>query len=215
MKLLRTLFVLLLIAWALATLGFVAWLRERYGRGGPIPVSQAGTLLNPLRRLVMPARETLDFIGVSAGQTVLELGPGPGYYTIEASRLVGGTGRLVCLDLQPGMLDLLAPRLAENGVTNCATVVADATRLPLSDRCVDLAYLITVLGEVPDRPSALAELRRVVKPGGTLAFGESLGDPDYVFQATLRDLCRVLGFEEMACRRDMMGYTMRFRAPGE
>ena len=124
--------------------------------------------------------------------------------------MVGDTGRVLCLDLQPGMLDLLGPRLAQNGATNADMVVADATRLPLAEGSVDLAFLITVLGEVPDRPAALAELRRVLKPGGILAFGESLGDPDYVFQATLRDLCRIVGFEETACRRDMMGYTMSF-----
>ena len=173
MRALRLLFVVLLVIWALLTFAFVVWIRERYGRGGPIPVSQAGTLLSPLRRFIMPVRATLDFLGIRGGQTVLELGPGPGYYTVEASRLVGDTGRVLCLDLQRGMLDLLRPRLSENGVTNADMVIADATRLPLADGSVDLAFLITVLGEVPDRPAALAALRRVLKPGGTLAFGES------------------------------------------
>jgi ubiquinone/menaquinone biosynthesis C-methylase UbiE len=160
----------------------------------------------------MPSRKTLEFIGLRPGMTVLELGPGPGYYTIEASRLVSPNGRVLCLDLQPGMLELLAPRLANSAVANAEMAVADATQLPVADGSVDLAFLITVLGEVPEPEAALAELRRVLKPGGVLAFGESLGDPDYVFQGTLRRLCQTAGFEETGTRRDIMGYTMCFRA---
>ena len=78
--------------------------------------------------------------------------------------MVGASGRVLCLDLQPGMLQLLAPRLEANAVTNAEPVVADATRLPLADGCVDLAFLITVLGEMFYRTAALAELRRVLRP---------------------------------------------------
>ena len=213
MRPLRAAFFVLLVLWALVTLYVVVWLRERYGRGGPIPVRQAPMLLHPLRNRFMPARKTLGRMGLRAGQTVLELGPGPGYYTIEASRMVGESGRILCVDLQPGMLELLARRLSENAVANAEMIVADATRLPLADACVDLAFLVTVLGEVPDRPAALAELRRVLKPGGTLAFTETLGDPDYVFQGSLRDLGRAMGFQEVSCDPEFLGYTMCFRAP--
>ena len=68
MRALRLLFVVALVLWAIVTFCVVAWLRERYGRGGPIPVSQAGTLLIPLRRFIMPVLQTLEFIGLREGR---------------------------------------------------------------------------------------------------------------------------------------------------
>jgi SAM-dependent methyltransferase len=218
-RLLRRLLTLGLVFWAVASaaaLIFVRlWLRERHGRGGPIPASQAGTLLHPLRRRIHPPKEMLAWFGVQAGQTVLELGPGPGYFTIEAGRCAGEEGRVLCVDIQREMLDALRARLRAHGIANAHPVLGDATRLPLKDGSVDLAYLVTVLGEVPDRPAALAELRRVLRPGGALAFAETLTDPDYVFRDTLRDLCRSAGFAFDGERRLLLGYMMRFRKPGE
>lgn len=72
---------------------------------------------------------------------------------------------------------------------------------------------MAVLGEIGDRPAALKELRRVLKPGGVLSLTETLTDPDYVFQGTLRDLCRAIGFKELECSREITGYTMVFAAP--
>ena len=203
----------LVALWALLSLYVFVWIRERYGRGGPIPVSQAGTLLHPLRGWLQPVRPILDKFGLERGATVLELGPGPGYFSVEAARIVGPGGRIICLDIQPGMLQMLAGRLEEASVTNAQPLVGDATRLPLADGSVDAAYLVTVLGEIPDRVQALRELQRVLKPGGVLSFSESLTDPDYVFQASLRDLCRAMGFRELSCSGERLGYTMTFAPP--
>ncbi|MFH1833750.1 MAG: class I SAM-dependent methyltransferase [bacterium] len=144
---------------------------------------------------------------------MLELGPGPGYFTVEASRMVSAEGRVVCLDIQPEMITLLRGRLDEKQVANAHPLVGDATSLPLADGSVDVAVMVTVLGEIPDRPSALAELRRVLKPGGALSISENLSDPDYQLEASVRDLCRASGFEELDCSREVMGYTMCFAAP--
>ncbi|MDO8616761.1 MAG: methyltransferase domain-containing protein [Dehalococcoidia bacterium] len=215
MRALKVLLAFALMVWALLTLLFVLMVRERYGRGGPIPVSQGRALLHPLRRFLQPVRPTLQTFGLKPGETVLELGPGPGYFTLEASRMVGAGGRVLCLDLQRGMLELLRQRLAENEIANAHTVVAEAARLPLADGCVDAAFLVAVLGEIPDRPAALLELRRVLKRGGLLSFAETLTDPDYVFQRELRDLCRATGFEPLETSGQPLGYRMTFRvAPG-
>lgn len=190
--------------------GVNAWLTERR-KGDFFPASQSRLLLNPMRNLIMPVTRTLERFEIGPGQTVLELGPGPGYYSIQASRMVGPSGRLLCLDLQRGMLDILSARLSEAGVA-AALVVADATRIPLADASVDCAFLVTVLGEVPDQDAALGELNRVLKSGGLLGFSESIGDPDIVFPGKLRTICRRHGFEEVAHYGSPLGYTAVFRA---
>jgi SAM-dependent methyltransferase len=208
----RLLFVVLAI-WGLLSIYVFVWFRDRYSGRGPMPFTMRWILHTPLRRLVHPLRPMLAMFGLRPGTTVLELGPGNGYFSIEAARLLGTGGRLVCLDIQPPMLHDLRDRLAAAGVTNAHPVLGDAQRLPLADASVDTAFLVTVLGEIPDRPQALAELRRVLKPGGTLSITEHLTDADYQLEDTVRDLCRACGFVPGEHRRRFLGYTMNFAAP--
>jgi ubiquinone/menaquinone biosynthesis C-methylase UbiE len=195
---------------AFAATGIWLFLRERYGRNGPMPVSQALMQLSPQRRRMHRADETVRSFRLHEGDTVLELGPGPGYFSIEAAGVVGSTGHVLCVDLQPGMTRILQERLIEAHVTNAAPLVGEAGSLPLADGSVDAAYLVHVLGEIPDRPAALAELRRVIKPGGVLSILETLTDPDYQLEATVRDLCAASGFALIDHHRRRLGYTLTF-----
>jgi SAM-dependent methyltransferase len=213
MRTLRVILAFVFAALALLFIYVVGWFRDRYSGRGPMPYTMRWILHTPLRRLVHPVGPMLDRFGIRSGMTVLELGPGTGYFSIEAARLLGSGGRLVCLDIQSPMLHDLLGRLNTACVTNAHPVLGDAHRLPLADASVDVAFLVTVLGEIPDRPQALAELRRVLKPGGVLSITESLNDPDYQFEATVRDVCRACGFVPRDHRRGLLGYTMNFAAP--
>ena len=214
---LRVLEVIALV-WAAisALLALFAWLwvRERYGRGGPFPAKDAFSLLNPLRSWLQSVEPTLRTFRVQEGHTVLELGPGPGYFTLGASRAVGRAGRVICVDVQPAMLSILRQRLQDAQIANTRLVAGDAVRLPLADGCVDEAFLVAVLGEIPDRPRAVAELRRVMKAGGVLSVMETFTDCDYQLEDSVRDLCRAFGFEAIDQERRRLGYTLCFSAPG-
>ena len=198
---------------ALAAAGIYLWMRERHGRGGPFPARDAASLLNPLREWIQPSAATVRAFRLRPGDTVLELGPGPGYFTVEAGRAVGARGRVVCMDIQPGMLAALRGRLWHHGVTNARLLLGDATRLPLAAASVDAAFLVTVLGEIPDRPRALAELRRVMKPGGVLSILETMTDCDYQLEDSVRDLCGAYGFTVLDHQRQRTGYLLSFVAP--
>jgi SAM-dependent methyltransferase len=153
--------------------------RLNQGRGAPCPASLAWLVDNPIRRRYM--RPVLNRVGIRPGERVLELGPGPGAFTVEAARRVGPEGRLIAVDIQPQMIAQVEQRVREAGLTNVETHVANAYDLPLDDGSVDRAFLVTVLPEIPDQARALAELHRVLKPGGLLSITEEFFDPDYPF----------------------------------
>jgi ubiquinone/menaquinone biosynthesis C-methylase UbiE len=73
-------------------------------------------------------------------------------------------------------------------------------------------YLITVLGELPDRAAALAEVRRVLRPGGRLSVSEQLPDPDYITPRALRSELSTAGFIEDSTR-GLVVYTSTWRTP--
>lgn len=121
------------------------------------------------------------------GERVLEVGPGTGHYTLPVANWLSPGGRLDVLDLQQEMLDHTLRRAAEQGVENIEPSRGDAREMPYPDDSFDAAYLVTVLGEVPDQGAALRELRRVVKPDGRIVVGELFGDPHMVTHGALRD----------------------------
>lgn len=181
------------------------------GRGEPCPTSWSWIVDNPLRR--WDVRHALERAGLRAGETVLELGPGPGAFTVDAAQRVGPEGRLIAVDIQPGMIAQVNARVKAAGVTNVETHVASAFELPLPDASVDRAYLITVLPEIPDPVRALREVHRVLKPGGIVSMTEEFLDPDYPRRATTGAWAAAAGFEPDARFGSWWSYTLNFRKP--
>jgi ubiquinone/menaquinone biosynthesis C-methylase UbiE len=128
-------------------------------------------------------REILD---PRPGERVLEVGPGTGYYALPVAGWLAPGGQLDVLDVQQEMLDHTMRRAGEEGVANIVPALADARSMPYPDDSFDAAYLVTVLGEIPDQDAALRELGRVVRPGGRIVVGELFGDPHMVTHGALR-----------------------------
>jgi ubiquinone/menaquinone biosynthesis C-methylase UbiE len=127
-------------------------------------------------------REALD---PQPGDRVLEVGPGTGYYSLPVAGWVA-EGRLDIFDLQQEMLDHTMRRAEAEAIENIYPTQGDARSLSYPDDSFDRAYLVTVLGEIPDQLQALRELRRVLKPGGRLVVGELFGDPHWVSPGALQ-----------------------------
>jgi len=120
-----------------------------------------------------------------AGERVLEVGPGTGYYTLDLAQWVGHEGAVEILDVQQEMLDHTIRRARERGLWNVNATQGDARELPYDDDSFDAAILVTVLGEIPDQDAALREVARVLKPRGRLIVGELFGDPHMVTTRSL------------------------------
>lgn len=148
------------------------------------------------------------------GDRVLEVGPGTGYYALHTAEWVGPDGTLELFDLQQKMLDHTLRRARERGVA--ATIrptQGDARSLPYEDASIDAAYLVAVLGEIPDQDAALSELARVLRPGGRLVVGELFGDPHWVAPSALRRRGEGAGlrFEQRTGR--LLGHYTTFVKP--
>jgi len=172
----------LALAGGAATLGAALWWRNN---PSACPYSQRFWVEAP-HPFITRAR-LRDALEPRPGEHLLEVGPGTGYYTLPVATWISPEGRLDILDLQQEMLDHTVGRAAETGVTGIEATRADATSLPFPDDSFDGAFLVTVLGEIPDQEAALRELCRVVRPSGRIVVGELFGDPHMV---TRRELIR-------------------------
>jgi ubiquinone/menaquinone biosynthesis C-methylase UbiE len=152
-------------------------------------------------------REILD---PKPGERILEVGPGTGYYTLEVADWVKPDGQVDILDLQQEMLDHTMSAAGERGLANVTPVQSDATAMPYEDATYDAAFLVTVLGEIPDQDAAIRELARVLKPGGRLVVGELLGDPHYVRLAPMRLRASGAGLTYERRVGNALGYFARF-----
>jgi ubiquinone/menaquinone biosynthesis C-methylase UbiE len=90
------------------------------------------------------------------------------------------------------MLDHVMARAARRSVSNISPHLAGADALPFPDAYFDAAYLVTVLGEIPEPQTALKELGRVLKPGGRLVIGE-FADRHHVTLPTLVRMANAAG----------------------
>jgi len=124
-------------------------------------------LLRFTERFRKPA-DRLARIGLKRGQTVLEYGCGAGSFTIPAARLVGDEGLVYAVDIHPLAIETVEKRAEQAGLSNVRTIRTDRdTGLP--DESVDVVLLYDTLHLVADKQALLAELHRVLKPGGFLS----------------------------------------------
>ncbi|MFZ6027015.1 MAG: class I SAM-dependent methyltransferase [Chloroflexota bacterium] len=209
----RCLFRLLrIVAGALGA--FLAWLTlvriVRHFYKFPMPEFMANVIDNPMRRKIQPPAEMPLRHGLQPGMQVLEVGPGNGRYTVATARHVGPKGKVTSIDIEPKMIARLQARLDAEQVTNVDGRLADVYALPYEDGAFDAAYMITVIGEIPDPVRAMCAIHRVLKPAGTLAFSELLLDPDYPLASTLVRHATAAGFRLKARHGNFVAYSLVF-----
>jgi ubiquinone/menaquinone biosynthesis C-methylase UbiE len=131
--------------------------------------------------------------------TVLEVGPGMGYFTLTLARLVGTSGSVVCVDVQEKMLSALQKRAKKAGVEKQISSVRaekDSLRIEAYEKHFDFAIAFAVVHEVPDQVRLFDEIRQSLKPGAMLLFSEPTGHvtPEEFRKSV--EIARSKGFEE-------------------
>ena len=117
-----------------------------------------------------PATEVmLDLAAIGPGDRVLDVAAGAGEPAITTAKRVGPTGSVLATDISPNILARARRAAAAQGVTNLETRVMDGEHLDLPDASFDAVLSRVGLIYFPDRQRALAEMRRVLRPGGRVA----------------------------------------------
>jgi arsenite methyltransferase len=120
------------------------------------------------RDVVEQRRLTVEALDLQAGEDVLDIGAGPGFLACEMAAVVGEGGSVQGIDPSPSMLAIAAERERAPGSAPVEFREGDALALPFEDDSFDVAVSTQVYEYIADMPAALAEARRVLRPGGRL-----------------------------------------------
>ncbi len=129
---------------------------------------RAMSLFLALRSYFLDFGKPLRQAGIREGQTVLDFGCGPGYYTIPAAKMVGDKGRVYALDVHHLALRSVEARARKAGLTNITTILAGRDAAP-PEQSVDVVMAYDMIHMVKDKRALAKELHRVLRPDGLLS----------------------------------------------
>ncbi len=150
-----------------------------FHRGPQYAASMLG--YDPGELASLPQEVTSSFAGIGnphamaripPGATVLDVGCGAGTDLLLAARCTGPAGRAIGVDMTEAMRLRAAHGAAVCGLTNVEVRDGDATRLPVADSSIDVVISNGVLNLVPEKRRAIAEIARVLRPGGRLQIAD-------------------------------------------
>jgi len=204
-----------LVAIALGAAAFIGWRYASRRQSLPCP-TWLGWLVeidNPFTT-TNRAATIVDHLELRRGMRVLDIGCGPGRVTLPIARKLGPDGEVVAIDLQSGMLARAKERAAAANLKNIRFVQRAVGVDPLDVHDADRALLVAVLGEIPDRESALNAIFAALKPGGILSITEIVFDPHYQRRSVVTQLALAAGFQVKAFFGNRLAYTLHLSKPG-
>jgi ubiquinone/menaquinone biosynthesis C-methylase UbiE len=199
----------ILVAYFIFVMTVVRLIRHFYQF--PIPSFFTPLIDNPVRRKIQSPKLIAEWMCVKEGMSILEIGPGSGTFTFTVAEQVGAEGRVHAIDIQESIVITLREKVEEMGLENVEVRQASAYELPYPDQFFDRIFMITVLGEIPDKRKALTEIKRVLNDEGLLAIGEFLPDPDFPRRKTVIGWCQESGFVLSKEYGNWLHYLLTFR----
>jgi ubiquinone/menaquinone biosynthesis C-methylase UbiE len=130
---------------------------------------------NPILPLVRNPYKLLKAAGLEEGYKVLEVGCGPGFFTIPAARIVGNAGHVYAVDIHPRAVERVIKKARKEALTNITATCVNASDTGLPDASLDLAFVFGLRYVAGGLENVISELHRVVKPRGILSFEKTRG----------------------------------------
>lgn len=134
-------------------------------------VEKAGSLDNKIRRFLQNPKKILTPY-IKEGMTVLDLGCGPGFFTIEIARMTGNSGKVIAADLQEGMLRIVKDKIKDTPLEQIISVhKCEEKKIGLNET-IDFVLAFYFIHEVPDQDVLFKEIYSILKPGGEMLIVE-------------------------------------------
>ncbi len=165
------------------------------GKNRVCPVERAGSLDNRFRRWVQNPRKILRPY-IEEGMTVLELGCGPGFFSLDIAQMVGKSGRIIAADLQEGMLQKLRDKIQGTAFEERITLhKCEENKIGVAAN-VDFILAFYLLHEIPNQEIFFNEIQAILKPNGQVFIVEP---PFHVSKSA---------FEETIRKSQEAGFTL-------
>ena len=151
------------------------------------PVQRAGSLDSRIRRWIQNPRKILGPY-VEEGMTVLDIGCGPGFFSVDLARMVGESGHVIASDLQEGMLQKLRKKIQGTELEKRVILhKCEENEIGVSED-VDFVLAFYVVHEVPDQEKLFNEIKSILKPNGKVFIVEP---PFHVSKAAFEETVRI------------------------
>lgn len=183
---------------------------KRFAGKGVFPYQMAFTLLIPFRNIFLSPKELISRLDLKVNSHILEVGPGPGYFSTHIAKVVTD-GKLTLADIQQEMLAKAKRRIERRRLKNVEYYLCSGYNFNLQDESFDIIFLVTVIGEIEEKKLYIREFNRLLRKDGILSISELKGDPDKISSAELKQMIIPAGFtfDRMFGNED--NYTINFR----
>jgi 2-polyprenyl-3-methyl-5-hydroxy-6-metoxy-1,4-benzoquinol methylase/Co/Zn/Cd efflux system component len=160
--------------------------RKKMSRPNRMHFKMMSFVHETLYGLFRDPRKVLNAVGLEPGQKVLEVGCGPGFFTIPAAKIVGESGNIYALDVNPLAVERVQQKIEKEGVTNVKTILADAAQTGLPDQSFDLAFVFGFARPIGNLDDIWTELYRLLRPKGILSIEGRLRPSERLFYPVKR-----------------------------
>jgi ubiquinone/menaquinone biosynthesis C-methylase UbiE len=140
----------------------------------------AGWLERPEREKEEMPRLLMELLELKPGMVVADIGAGSGYHTRRMAKAVAPDGKVMAVDIQPEMLQILTNKLSGEGITNVVPVLGEIDDPKLPESSVDVVLMVDVYHEFSHPFEMMEGITRSLKPGGRVVFVEYRGEDKWV-----------------------------------
>jgi len=141
---------------------------------------------NPLLPHLKDPYRSLETAGLKPGQKVMEVGCGPGFFTIPAAKIVGDKGLIYAIDVNHRAIKRVEEKMRKYGIDNIKPILGNAANSGLQDSSIDLAFIFGLRYVAGGLSNLISEVYRILRSGGILSFEKTTGSDEKLVEEVER-----------------------------